>query len=56
MQLWALLLRAIAMFLYRQAFPDFRELDAEWEKKTNRICGDLQGYAARLEDGEGDIR
>lgn len=48
-RLWALLFRALAVIVYRQAFPDFREHDRDWEKKTNRLATELDGMAEELE-------
>lgn len=43
--IWWLILRALAMLIHRQAFPDFRDMDADWERKTNALTTELEGLA-----------
>lgn len=50
-----MILRALAHLLHRQAFPDFRELDADWERRTNRMTTDLHTEANRLDPSKEDV-
>ena len=53
--LWSLVLRALAVLIYRQAFPDWKDHDRDWERKANRLTTELEGMADELEDREARI-